>query len=70
MLWIQAAIAEVASLAIRLYGVIAADLAKAFEKVLHAVLARAAARHGYPVWVLRLSLDVYRMKRTVLVEGA
>ena len=34
------------------------------------MVAEAAARCGYPLWVLRLSLDTYRMERRVIIDGA
>ena len=67
--WMQAAKAEAAGQAGKQYGVILADLMKAFEKVPHHLVARAAERRGYPLWVLRLSLDTYRMGRTVVIDG-
>ena len=45
-------------------------MAKAFEKVPHDKVALAAGRRCYPLWTLRLSLDAYRMHRTVVVDGA
>ena len=67
--WMQAAKAEVASMSKRCYGVSMVDMVKAFERVPHAALADAAARRGYPLWVMRLSLDVYRMARTLVIDG-
>ena len=45
------------------------DLVKAFERIPHAHLVRAARRHGYSLVVLRLSLAAYRLGRAVGVEG-
>ena len=45
------------------------DLVKAFEKVRHWTIARAGRKHGYNLWLLRLSLQAYRIKRTISVEG-
>ena len=67
--WMQAARAEIAHMEARCYGVVLVDLVKAFERVPHARVAHAAARCGYPMWVLRLSLDAYRMDRTVVIDG-
>ena len=67
--WMQAAKAEAAHMSKRCYGVVLVDLVKAFEKVPHHLVAAAAARRGYPLWVLRLSLDAYRMACTVLING-
>jgi len=66
----QAAKAEVAGMSRKCYGIILVDLVKAFEKVPHDKLAAAAARRGYPLWLLRLSLDTYRMSRVVVIDGA
>ena len=66
--WMQAARAEIAHMEARCYGVVLVDLVKAFERVPHARVAHAAARCGYPMWVLRLSLDAYRMDRTVVID--
>jgi len=46
------------------------DLVKAFETVSHAVLVRAAARHGFSPWLLRMSLAAYRLPRAVGMDGA
>ena len=67
--WMQAAKAEAARQAKRCYGIVFVDLVKAFEKMPHHLLAEAAARCGYPLWVLRLSLDTYRMERRVVIDG-
>ena len=52
------------------YGVALSDLVKAFERVPHAKGAQAAAERGYPAWILRLSLDAYRMERTLVIDNA
>ena len=39
------------------------DLAKAYEAVRRYILWRFAAKHGYPVWLLRLSLNAYGWNR-------
>ncbi len=44
------------------------DLVKAFELVPHARLIEAAQTWGYPLWLLRLSLDSYRVARTMTIE--
>jgi hypothetical protein len=46
------------------------DIVKAFEKVQHHILAEAAVRHGYCMWILRLSLDAYRCPRAIGVDGS
>jgi len=45
------------------------DLVKAFEKVKHAILVDAAVRHGYSLWLLRMSLASYRAPRAIGVNG-
>jgi len=45
------------------------DLVKAFEKVQHHTLVAAAHKHGYNLWLLRLSLRAYRIQRTVSVDS-
>lgn len=67
--WMQAAKAEAARSAKRCYGVILVDIMKAFEKVPHHRVAEAAATRGYPLRVLRLSLNKYRMARTIVIDG-
>jgi len=49
------------------YGQVLLDLIKAFERIPHALLAREAARFGYPLWLLRLSLAAYRLPRTLRI---
>ena len=43
------------------------DLIKAFERIPHAILAREAAKLGYPLWLLRLSLAAYRLPRALRI---
>ena len=45
------------------------DLIKAFETVPHDVLAEAAARAGYNLAILRLTLAAYRLSRVLSIEG-
>ena len=45
------------------------DLVKAFETVPHGVLAEAAAKAGYNLVILRLSLAAYRLTRVLSIEG-
>ncbi len=68
--WMQAAMAERAAGTKQVYGAVLLDLVKAFEKVPHQMVIVAAKKHGYPLWLLRLSLDAYRMARTVVIDGA
>ena len=44
------------------------DLVKAFDLVPHWVLIREGLALGYPLWLLRLSLATYKMKRVVRVR--
>ena len=45
------------------------DLVKAFEKVPHRHVVRAAIRHGYNLTVLRLSLAAYRLPRRIGIDN-
>ena len=45
------------------------DLVKAFERIPHHLVAKAAARLGFNLTVLRLSLAAYRLARAISVEG-
>ncbi len=45
-------------------------LVKAFERIPHHVVVREAIRHGYPIWLVRLSLATYRLQRVVRVGNA
>ena len=44
------------------------DLVKAFDTVPHQQLIDAARERGYPLWLLRLSLAIYRMPRVIMIE--
>lgn len=46
------------------------DLVKAYERIPHWVLLWEALRHGYPVWLLELSIAVYRLRRVIRVDEA
>ena len=59
--WKQAARAEHAVKCNLVYGIVLLDLVKAFERIRHAYLLRAAIQHAYPLWLLRLSLATYRL---------
>jgi len=67
--WQAAFRAENAALAGGRYAQALLDLVKAFEKVPHDLLIRAASKHGYSPWLLRLSLAAYRLPRTIGVDG-
>ena len=45
------------------------DLVKAFEKIPHALLVKAAAKHNFPLRLLRLSLAAYRLQRAIGIGG-
>ena len=70
--WKQAARAEAAAAvqttkAVVAYGQVLLNLVKAFERIPHAMLAREAAKLGYPLWTLRLSLAAYRLPRSLRI---
>ena len=67
--WQSAFRAETAALTRTQYAQTLLDLVKAFEKVPHDVLVRSAVKHGYNLWLLRLSLAGYRLPRSVGVDG-
>jgi len=60
--------AEAAALAGHDFAQTLLDLVKAFETIPHAALVAAARKHGYCLWLLRLSLAAYRLPRTVGVD--
>ena len=45
------------------------DIVKAFEKIKHFLIIRAAKKHGYDMQLLRLSLAAYRAPRAIGVNG-
>jgi len=67
--WQDAFAAESATLKGETFSHSLLDLVKAFEAVQHWTLVRAAHKHGYNVWLLRLSLQAYRIRRTICVEA-
>ena len=58
--WLHAAEAEIAKSGGKTYASVLLDLVKAFETIPHERIAEAAVKHGYNLWVLRLSLQAYR----------
>ena len=67
--WLHAAKAEMAKSGNKSYATVLLDLVKAFETIPHKHIAKAAAKHGYNLWILRLSLKAYRVPRTIVVDG-
>jgi len=67
--WQVAFRAENAALMQEQYAQALLDLVKAFEKVPHHLVYRAARKHGYNLWLLRLSIAAYRLPRTVGIEA-
>ena len=45
------------------------DLIKAFEKLPHDLIAKAAKKLGYCLYTLRLSLAAYRLPRAIGIDG-
>ena len=68
--WRQAARGEHAALTGSHYGQLLVDLVKAFERVSHAVLVREAIALGFPLYLLRLSLQAYRMGNIIRIGSA
>eukprot|EP00959_Pyramimonas_sp_CCMP1952_P342762 7180722-Pyramimonas_sp.AAC.1 len=46
------------------------DLLKAYEQIRHHWLVEAAIDSGYPLWQLKLSLELYRAPRILSLGGA
>ena len=67
--WIAAFDAESAYLSNQAHAQALLDLVKAFEKIPHDLLVRAAKKRGYSLTVLRLSLAAYRLQRVVGNDG-
>ena len=44
------------------------DMVKAFGTVPHQQLIESASERGFPLWLLRLSLAIYRMPRVIMIE--
>ena len=68
--WAQAFRAEAAKMRGRACAASLLDLEKAFEKLPHDKIVAAAVKHEYCLTTLRLSLAAYRMRRSVVVDGA
>ena len=67
--WIVSFRAEAATLDGAEHAIALLDLVKAFERIPHHLVAAAAARRGYSVVLLRLSLAAFRLRRVVGAEG-
>ncbi len=68
--WRQAARAELAQTSRYLcFAGSYLDMVKAFERVPHDWLVKQAAKHGYSLIVLRLSIQAYRLGRAVGING-
>ena len=61
--------AELASSANLAFAQALLDLVKAFERVPHHKLADVARKFNYPVHLLRLSIQAYRLRRHIVVDG-
>ena len=66
--WTSTFSAEAAAADNHAYSAVLLDLVKAFEMVDHRELAQAAKKHGFSLKVLRLSLAVYRIARSIGIE--
>jgi len=67
--WLNAARAEMAVEGGRGYAAVLLDLVKAFEMIPHGHIIEAAKKHGYNLWILRMSLQAYRAPRTIVIDG-
>ena len=67
--WVSAFKAEAAARKDATFTQSLLDLVKAFEQIPHRILARYAVKHGYNLWLLRLSLAAYRLQRSIGAEG-
>ena len=67
--WQAAFMAEAAALSTDEHVQALLDLVKAFETVPHAELVAAAIEKGYCLILLRLSLQAYRLTRSIGIEG-
>ena len=67
--WVEAFQAEASCLNEIEHAQALLDLTKAFEMVSHAKLVQAAKKRGYPLSLLRMSLEAYRLNRTVGIDG-
>ena len=68
--WKQSARVELAAVDGKFFAQGLLDLVKAYERIPHWVLLREALRHGYPIWLLELSIAVYRLLRVIRVDEA
>ena len=51
------------------FGIVLWDLKKCYDMVDHHQLVKAALRHGYPLFLLRLSICSYRADRRIVYKG-
>ena len=63
--WKQGARAELGESFGLNHGIVLLDLIKAFKRIPHDWLVRQAVRHGYNLYLLRLSLAAYLLARAV-----
>eukprot|EP00973_Karenia_brevis_P027521 3796324-Karenia_brevis.AAC.1 len=67
--WKQAAFAEIAKSANMQYAAVLLDLVKAFDNVPFDWLVAQGVRHGYNLWLLRLSIAAYGLGRVLSIDG-
>ena len=67
--WLEAFNTETAALNDLEHAQVLLDLTKAFETVSHQALIDAATKRGYPLDLLRMALQAYRMERAVGING-
>ena len=69
--WKQAAAAELAATSLTPigYGQALIDLVKAFDRIPYALLVREAIALNYPLYILRLSIAIYRIKRVIRIRN-
>ena len=68
--WIEAFGAEASTAGGLAHTATLMDLVKAFDRIPQGLLVREAVALAYPLKMLRLSIAIYRMNRTIRVAGA